>query len=147
MEIFYTNSPEYTAVIIYSEHKSNLYPKKTTDLSIKNRRGKPAKHFVRLSGSYSLDARPNGQPVALPTLMSLRDAHAQTALKQLCGYWWRPNWPGIIHSTRISDSPSPCAPRPPRGRACEILTCKLATRTQYHAPICLYGQPPAAITQ
>lgn len=40
---------------------------------------KPAKHFVRLSGSYSLEVHPNGQPVALPTLTGLRDAHAQTA--------------------------------------------------------------------
>lgn len=39
---------------------------------------KPTKHFVRLSGSYSLEVHPNGQPVALPTLTGLRDAHAQT---------------------------------------------------------------------
>ena len=49
------------------------------NVSIKNHWEKPSKHFARLSGSYSLEAHPNGQPVALPTLTGLRDAHAQTA--------------------------------------------------------------------
>jgi len=45
----------------------------------KLRQKKSTKQFVRLSGSYSLEVHPNGQPVTLPTLTGLRDAHAQTA--------------------------------------------------------------------
>lgn len=36
--------------------------------------------FMRLSGSYSFEVHPNGQPVTLPTQPGFRDAHAQTAL-------------------------------------------------------------------